>query len=60
MDIMAKAVMKKNAMTRRGRLWKNSIQRSLILTLAASLSFMTTRSRHWLKQKMSRVRPVRA
>ncbi len=45
-DIIAKAVIKKKAMMRRGRLWKNSIHRSLIFTLAASLASITTRSLH--------------
>ena len=60
MDIIANAVMKKKAMIRRGRLWKNSIYRSLILTLALSSAFITTFSLHCEKQKRSRTRPKMA
>ena len=59
-DIMAKAVMKKSATTRSGRLWKNSVQRSLTFTFFVSLSAMTTRSFVCVKQKTSRAKPTRA
>ena len=59
-DIIANAVTKKKAMTLNGRLWKNSIQRSLILTLALSSALMTTFSLHCVKQKMRSASPTRA
>ena len=45
-DIIANAVMKKNARTRNGRLRTNSIQRSLTFTLSVSFLSITTRSLH--------------
>ena len=59
-DIMAKAVMKKKAMTRSGRLWKNSIHRSLIFTLALSSALITTFSLHCEKQNKRSKSPANA
>ena len=60
MAIMAKAVMKKKANTRNGRLRTNSTHRSLTLTLAVSSRSITTRSLHWVKQNTSRTMPTKA
>ena len=58
--IIAKAVIKKKARTRRGLLRPNSVHRSLTFTLADSFSSITTLSLHCEKQKMRSRRPAMA
>ena len=58
MLIIANAVMKKNASTLRGRLRRNSIQRSLTLTSSDAFSSITTLSLHCEKEKTRRASPA--
>ena len=60
MLIIANAVMKKNAITLKGRLRTNSIHRSLTFTFSASFWSITTRSLHCENENTRSASPARA